>query len=167
MPSPVARPSDLALAAILIWWTFSDPAAAADLRIGAGWSGWDGDDSAATAAAEGQTDALLAAWGLGLRAGVAATLDLDGDAWVGAGPVLSFDLSELWRIEASLMPGYYERGSGADLGGNVQFRSEVALSRVVSGGLRIGLALTHLSNGGLEDRNPGEDSAFLFASWRL
>jgi hypothetical protein len=151
-------------AALMAAFFFFSPtlAPATAFQLGLGWSGLDGDDNAAVLVAEVTSRPLLIVDRFELGTGLATSLDADGDAWAGAGPILRFAFARHWRLEGSLMPGLYERGSGADLGGSIQFRSKIAVSRWVADGYHVGVALTHLSNAGLQSRNPGEDAAFLF-----
>lgn len=102
----------------------------------------------------GQPDGLSGAWG------VAARADLDGNAWVGAGFVLNFAVSDAAFVEASFMPGYYAEG-GRDIGGNLHFRSLVGFGWRVSHNGAVILSLDHISNGGLERPNPGAETLAL------
>lgn len=140
---------------------------AAEAQIGLGWCGLDRGDGAVTGVVEVASGPFLAYGPADLRVGAAASLDADGDAWVGAGPIVVLGFAGLWRLEGSLMPGVYERGSGDDLGGSLQFRSKLAVSRSLAETHRIGLAFTHVSNGGIESRNPGEDAVLVFVSTSL
>lgn len=142
-------------------------ALATEVQLGFGWSGLDGDEDAAVAVVEVASMPLLTFGGFDLGVGLAASLDTDGDAWAGAGPILRISFAEYWRIEGSVMPGFYEQGSGADLGGSLQFRSKLAVSRRVADGYRVGVMLSHLSNAGLETLNPGEDAALLFLAFEF
>lgn len=94
------------------------------------------------------------------RWGVAARADLDGNAWAGAGFVLNFDLSDSAFIEASFMPGYYAEGD-RDLGGNLHFRSLVGLGYGVAPRGAVVLTLDHISNGGIDEPNPGAETLSL------
>lgn len=50
-------------------------------------------------------------------------------------------------------PGYYHQGSGADLGGHIQFKSNIRYNLTP----KWHIGLYHLSNAGLKDYNPGAD----------
>ena len=56
------------------------------------------------------------------------------------------------------MPGYYRKGNGKDLGYSLEFRSQIELGYTLAGGSRVTIAFSHLSNGSLGSRNPGEES---------
>jgi hypothetical protein len=59
-------------------------------------------------------------------------------------------------------PGFavslYEKGSGLDLGGALEFRSSFEAACRISDRLRMGVSLYHLSNASIYDRNPGSES---------
>ncbi len=58
-------------------------------------------------------------------------------------------------ITPSFGLGYYEDGSGKNLGNDLQFRSSLELSYKLKNNNRIGLSLSHISNANLSDINPG------------
>ena len=66
-----------------------------------------------------------------------------------------FDLGERWRLTPGFAVGAYQRNGDIDLGGPVEFRSSLDISRALSSGARLGLTLYHISNARLYDRNPG------------
>lgn len=99
----------------------------------------------------GQQGGVSGAWG------IAARSDLDGDAWVGAGFVLDFDVSPNAFVEASFMPGFYHPGE-TELGGNLQFRSLIGFGWRVSPTGAVVLSLDHLSNAGIDPFNPGAET---------
>ncbi len=92
--------------------------------------------------------------------------------FVSAGPV--------WRLQGDRRRGFVELGlsttlvsgstfAGSDLGGNLQFKSSLAIGRTFGRreGLRVTLRVQHLSNGGLRSANPGLDTIGLsFANYR-
>jgi hypothetical protein len=59
------------------------------------------------------------------------------------------------QVLLRLAGGLYTRGRGIDLGFPFEFRSEVELAWQWTSQSRIGLALSHLSNGALSKANPG------------
>lgn len=67
-----------------------------------------------------------------------------------------------WRFTPQWAAGlYYYPPGGRSLGGLVEFRSGVELSRRVANGARVGLLFYHLSNAGFYERNPGSESLVL------
>ncbi len=102
------------------------------------------------------------AWGLVPAVGVAATED--GAFWAYAGLRRPFRLGPGWRLTPGFAVSLYEEGStGKDLGGPVEFRSSLELSRRFARGSSLGLATYHLSNASIYDDNPGSNSVVL--SW--
>jgi lipid A 3-O-deacylase len=57
--------------------------------------------------------------------------------------------------------GFYDRGSGEDLGGAFQFRLSANLAYEFDGGSRLGAQFAHISNAGIHARNPGDDELLL------
>jgi lipid A 3-O-deacylase len=54
-----------------------------------------------------------------------------------------------------LAVGLYQGNGDIDLGGPVEFRSSLDISRAFGKRLRIGVELYHISNARLYERNPG------------
>jgi hypothetical protein len=54
--------------------------------------------------------------------------------------------------------GYFEKGDGKALGNEIEFRSGGEISYRYEDRSRIGIGIHHLSNAGLGDKNPGEES---------
>lgn len=61
--------------------------------------------------------------------------------------------------------GYYDRGDDENLGGNLQFRSGLEAAVRLTRRHSLGVLFYHLSNAGIEDRNPGVES--LVVSWSV
>jgi hypothetical protein len=57
--------------------------------------------------------------------------------------------------------GYFEKGDGKELGNHVEFRSGVEVAWRFDDESRVGVAIHHLSNASLGDRNPGVETAIL------
>ncbi len=51
--------------------------------------------------------------------------------------------------------GYYNDGSGKNLGNDIQFRTSLELSYVLKNSNRIGISFSHISNANLGEKNPG------------
>ena len=73
---------------------------------------------------------------------------------------------EQWRAVPFTGVGLYERGDGKNLGGAVEFRSGLEVARRLGRAGWLGLSYAHLSNAGLYDVNPGEESLVLVWSSR-
>jgi hypothetical protein len=100
-------------------------------------------------------------WQLVPTVGAAATGD--GAFWAYGGLRRPFRLSPAWRLTPGFAVSLYEAGStGKDLGGLVEFRSSIELSRRFARG-SLGLTVHHLSHARIYQDNPGSNSVIL--SW--
>jgi lipid A 3-O-deacylase len=70
-------------------------------------------------------------------------------------------LNEHWVLIPSFGPGFFDNGRDLDLGQKLEFRSGLELAYRFYREFRAGLALFHLSNGGLSERNPGTEALAL------
>ncbi len=71
----------------------------------------------------------------------------------------NYTISSKWMFTPSFAAGYYDRDSSKDLGHNIEFRSQIEFSRDIGNLNRIGFNLSHISNAGIGDTNPGVESA--------
>ena len=60
--------------------------------------------------------------------------------------------------------GLYGNGDGKDLGNPLEFRSGITFSARLVDYSRIGITFHHISNAGLNERNPGEESILVLYS---
>ena len=90
----------------------------------------------------------------------------DGTFWAYAGLRRPFRIGRDWLLTPGFGVSLYdEGGAGKDLGGPLQFRSSLELSRPLGGGQSLGLAVYHLSNASIYKDNPGSNSVVL--RWAL
>ncbi len=61
------------------------------------------------------------------------------------------------RFRFSIGPGYYHQGDGQDLGGNLQFKSDIGFD--ITPNIRVGGF--HLSNASTQSYNPGSESVYI------
>ena len=73
----------------------------------------------------------------------------------------NFWLADRLVLTPSFGPGYFNSGFDLDLGGEIEFRSGLELTYCFESDYRLGLAVFHLSNGGLFDSNPGTEALAL------
>jgi len=66
-----------------------------------------------------------------------------------------FDVTRRWRLTPGFAIGAYDRSGDIDLGGPLEFRSSLDISRALGARTRMGLTLYHISNARLYNRNPG------------
>ena len=62
------------------------------------------------------------------------------------------------NISPSFTPGYYEKGSGKDLGSALEFKSEIKVGLDIFENTKIGYSYSHISNNDWGDTNPGTDN---------
>ena len=101
----------------------------------------------------------LAWWLVRPKVGLLATAD--GAAYGYGGIALDLPLSAHLMVTAGTALGAYRRGGGVDLGHWLMFRSGVEAAWRWADASRLGLGLYHMSNAGLDDRNPGQQSVVL------
>ena len=86
----------------------------------------------------------------------------DGALYAYAGFRFGVPMGKSWWFAPQWAAGlYYPPPGGRSLGGPVEFRSGIELSRRMGNGARIGLLFYHLSNAGFYERNPGSESLVL------
>ncbi|WP_458790489.1 acyloxyacyl hydrolase [Yoonia sp. MH D7] len=92
-----------------------------------------------------------------------AALSDMGDVWIGAGAKWTTQdlIDGPLFVEASLMPGYFKRGDGPDIGGALQFRSALGLGYEFSNGVTLLAAYDHRSNADTQKLNPGLETISL------
>ena len=97
--------------------------------------------------------------GYGLRPIVGAFGTDENAAYVYAG--LNWDVAiipnQLYIIP-NFAVGAYKEGDGKQLGGALEFRSGIELAYQFPNQMQVGIALNHLSNASLYDRNPGVET---------
>ena len=80
----------------------------------------------------------------------------DGELWIGAGHAWTQPyFNQRGYIQLHAMTGLYEKGSGVDLGGPIEFRSGIEIGYQARNGARFGFGFDHRSNAGIYSRNPG------------
>lgn len=67
-------------------------------------------------------------------------------------------IGEKWVATPHFAAGFYEQGDGKDLGGEIEFRSGLEITRKLKNGGRIGVTFYHLSHANIYDDNPGAES---------
>ena len=95
----------------------------------------------------------------GIRPTVGALADDDGALYGYAG--INWDLP-LGILPIVITPGFdaggYSKGNSKDLGYGIEFRSSLEATYRFDNGQRFGAAISHLSNAGLGDKNPGTET---------
>jgi lipid A 3-O-deacylase len=103
---------------------------------------------------------FVAGFSLGLVA------NTDGGLFGYAGLCSDLSYGRFYLTPQVAMGGYHE-GDSSDLGGVFQFRMSMDLAYRFDNGHRLGVRAAHISNGGIHDRNPGEEEILLTYSFTL
>ncbi len=97
-----------------------------------------------------------------LKPFVGVELTSDSASYFLTGLYLDDNLGELLnakdnrlRFTPSFGAGYYDNGSGKNLGHNIQFRTSLEISYKLQNDNRIGFSFSHISNANIGDKNPG------------
>lgn len=99
---------------------------------------------------------------VGLHPWLGLSWATDGAVFAGGGLLYSIGLPRTeWQVTAGVGPGYYERHQGADLGSHLEFCTFGEISRNMPWGHRVMVRLMHISNGGLTEKNPGNELLLL------
>lgn len=102
----------------------------------------------------------LKLWIFQPMAGVSATTD--ASAYVYAGVSVDVFFGNRFVLRPSFAPGLYHEGNGKDLGGVLEFRSALEAAYRFDDRSRLGIEISHRSNAGIYDDNPGEETLMLF-----
>lgn len=98
-----------------------------------------------------------------LRPWFGAEVTSQGSLWGGGGLSYDWAFAENLYLSPSLGIGFYsDGGSDVDLDYPLQFRTQLDLAYEMQDTSRIGVSLSHMSNGGLGDSNPGTEVASIF-----
>ena len=68
-----------------------------------------------------------------------------------------FYLNDHWLLIPSFGAGVFHQSKAIDLGNNLEFRSGLEMAYEFNNHYRAGLAIFHLSNGGISSHNPGTE----------
>jgi lipid A 3-O-deacylase len=82
----------------------------------------------------------------------------DGGLYGYAGVFVDVFLGRRVVLRPSFAVGAYSDGDGKDLGGVLEFRSAIELAWRFDDRSRLGIELSHLSNAGIYDNNPGTEN---------
>lgn len=89
-------------------------------------------------------------------AGVEVTSE--GSIWAGGGLLYDWNFTPSWYLTPSFGVGLYTNGgSDKDLDHPIEFRSQLEVSYEFENTNRLGVSLSHMSNAGLSNDNPGTE----------
>lgn len=152
----------IAACAVAMAVAFSTPAIADDpdfIVVGGGWYDFNDDQDAFDFRLEYRSGykalGFLKPW-----AGIEATTE---QAVYGAVGVLTdIYFGRRWVFTPSFGAGLYADGNGKDLGHTIEFRSQLEFGYRFDDRSRVSLAVSHISNAGLGDSNPGTEIATIY-----
>ena len=137
----------------------SSPAQAGYLTGYAGWFDFiDDEETSAQFGVEYRFNPIE----YGFRPTVGFNVTTDGSTYGYGG--FHWDI-ELLDNELFIIPnfaaGVYGEGDGKDLGGAIEFRSGIEIAYQLPNTHRIGVALNHVSNASIYDKNPGAETLLI------
>ncbi len=91
----------------------------------------------------------------------------DGAVYGAAGVLVDIFFGTRVVVTPSFGAGYYEDGSGKDLGHEIEFRSQIEIAYRFDDRSRLGLAFSHISNASIGDENPGVEVLNVYYSLPL
>ncbi|WP_152205597.1 acyloxyacyl hydrolase [Marinobacter changyiensis] len=92
---------------------------------------------------------------------IGVVVGADGANYIYAELRRDFRFAGHWLLTPSFGLGRFNNRSGFNLGHMLEFRSGLEISHQFNQGYRLGVAVFHLSNGGLSDENPGTEAVVL------
>ena len=95
-------------------------------------------------------------------AGIEATSD--GALYGVGGILIDIFFGRRLVVTPSFGAGAYYEGDGRDLGSVIEFRSQIEVAYRFNDRSRLGIALSHISNAGIGDDNPGTEILTLYYS---
>ena len=92
---------------------------------------------------------------------VGLTATAEGGTYGYAGIGIDIFIGRRFVITPNFAAGVYGNGDGKDLGHAIEFRSGANFAYRFDDYSRLGFAFHHISNAGLDERNPGEETLML------
>jgi hypothetical protein len=97
-------------------------------------------------------------WGFRLIPAIGAAAANNGARFVYSDLRHDFYLSDRWLLIPSFGAGVFKESKEINLGNNLEFRSGLEVAYQFHNKMRAGVAVFHLSNGGISSRNPGTEA---------
>lgn len=125
-----------------------------------------GSDSAADFRLDYEYDSSV--WLENLKPWLGAEATTEGSLWLGGGLLYDWQFADTWHLKPGIGAGYYSRGSSdLDLAHPLEFRSQLEIAKDLNQQNSLGLAISHLSNAGLGDRNPGVEAVNIYWHYKF
>lgn len=162
----------LPLLALIMATAFTSPATAQDEWLGAGstdqnylglsigeFDAWDNDDATDLRVEYRHGESLI--WEI--KPWFGAEVTTDGSLWGGGGLLADFNITPNIYVVPSIGVGLYAQGgSDLDLGHPIEFRTQLEGGYQFMNNHRLGVAIGHTSNWGLDNDNPGAGTLNLY-----
>ena len=135
--------------------TVAAPASADDpsfLSVGVGWYDFDKEEDAVDLRVEYRSKTKLLGFA---KPWLGFELTSDIAAYAVGGILTDIFFGRRVVVTPSFGVGAYTKGDGKDLGSTAQFRSQIEIGYRFDDRARLALALSHISNAGLDEHNPG------------
>jgi len=97
-------------------------------------------------------------WGFRLTPAIGAAAANNGAHFIYSDLRHDFYLDDHWLIIPSFGAGVFKDSSEINLGNDLEFRSGLEFAYQFQNKIRAGIAIFHLSNGGISSRNPGTEA---------
>lgn len=97
-------------------------------------------------------------WGFRLIPAIGAAAASNGARFFYADLRHDFYLNDNWLLIPSFGAGLFNDSEGIELGSDLEFRSGLELAYQFQNKMRAGIAIFHLSNGGISSQNPGTEA---------
>lgn len=92
-----------------------------------------------------------------LKPWIGGEVTSDGAIYGAAGFLYDYSLGNNWLLTPSIGAGLYSDGNGKDLGGAIEFREQIEIGYQFMNASRLTGSVSHISNWGIDDKNPGTD----------
>ena len=97
-------------------------------------------------------------WGFRLIPAIGAATSSNGAKFIYSDLRHDFYLNDRWILIPSFGVGSFDDSEEIQLGNELEFRSGIEIAYQFRNKVRAGVALFHLSNGGISSQNPGTES---------
>jgi hypothetical protein len=97
-------------------------------------------------------------WGFRLIPAIGAARSTNGASFIYSDLRHDFYLNDQWILIPSFGVGLFDDSEEIQLGNELEFRSGIEIAYQFRNKMRAGVAIFHLSNGGISSQNPGTES---------
>ncbi len=98
----------------------------------------------------------------GLKPWLGGEVTSDGGVYGALGFLYDLNIGNNWILTPSVGAGLFSSGGGKDLGSTTEFREQIEVGYQFENTSRVSAAIGHMSNWGINDRNPGTEVLSLY-----